>query len=128
MTASSNQATPDNPVRRYWEALHRRNHAQAIHAARRLKWTDVRLHKHWWPADQEACKVCKANAEQGWIPANQKFQSGDSTPPAHEDCRCILDMIYLPKKEDIQYGRPAQALRFRQTARGHDRRNQTTGY
>ena len=69
-------------------------------------WKDVRLHKRWWtPGDSAVCEQCAANAAAGWIPAHQDFPSGDKAPPAHDGCRCTLEMTYLRKEAD--HGRDA---------------------
>ncbi len=38
----------------------------------------------------EGCDDCEANAEQGPIPLGDTFDSGDSEPPAHPNCRCTV--------------------------------------
>jgi len=42
--------------------------------------------------EDKACDICKANAEVGWIPANEPFPSGDAEPLAHPYCMC--DCLY----------------------------------
>ena len=44
-----------------------------------------------WIADDDACEVCQANADQGWIDADDTFDSGDDEPPAHPNCGCDLE-------------------------------------
>ena len=48
--------------------------------------------KKWVTAgDEEVCEArCALNAEQGWIPIAQPFQSGQDVYPAHTDCRCVV--------------------------------------
>lgn len=49
----------------------------------------VVLKKEWYP-DAEACPICTANAEQGPIPVDEEFESGDMAPLAHPNCECSL--------------------------------------
>lgn len=42
----------------------------------------------------EPCEICEANIEQGPIPYGEEFDSGDTEPPGHTNCRCsILPVI-----------------------------------
>jgi hypothetical protein len=42
----------------------------------------------------EACEICQPNIDQGAIPLGQEFDSGDTEPPGHSNCRCsILPVI-----------------------------------
>ncbi len=45
----------------------------------------------------EACDDCLKNEQQGIIPIDDDFQSGDSEPPAHPNCRCALAPALLEK-------------------------------
>lgn len=45
-------------------------------------------HKEW--SDFDGCPDCKANAEQGVIPVEDEFQSGDMHEPAHPNCVCTV--------------------------------------
>lgn len=47
----------------------------------------VKLKKEWYP-DDEACPICQANADQGPIPLDEEFESGDDHSPAHPNCEC----------------------------------------
>lgn len=44
-----------------------------------------------WLAEGDACPICSDNADQGWIPFDQAFSSGDDGPTAHTNCRCDLE-------------------------------------
>ena len=46
--------------------------------------------KHWDP-DGEACPICQDNADEGWIPIDEDFPSGDDAPTAHPNCDCGCD-------------------------------------
>ena len=42
----------------------------------------------------EACEICQPNIDQGAVPWGQEFESGDTEPPGHSNCRCsILPVI-----------------------------------
>jgi hypothetical protein len=43
-----------------------------------------------WDAEDEACPICEANEDQGDIPLDEPFSSGDDTEPAHPACRCSV--------------------------------------
>ena len=43
-----------------------------------------------WEVQPDACPVCEANAQQGYIDAEAPFTSGHFEPPAHPNCRCSL--------------------------------------
>lgn len=36
------------------------------------------------------CEICEANGDEGIIPIDQSFSSGDMAPPAHPNCVCAL--------------------------------------
>jgi F like protein len=44
-----------------------------------------------WDPDGEACPICTANADEGWIGIDETFSSGDSEPTAHPNCDCSVD-------------------------------------
>ncbi len=47
--------------------------------------------KKIWVVNPDACLICVDNADIGPIGIDDLFPSGDSCPPAHPNCRCILD-------------------------------------
>lgn len=47
--------------------------------------------KVWIPAGPSTCAVCQGNADQGPIPVDDAFESGDTTPPGHPGCECYED-------------------------------------
>lgn len=53
------------------------------------------LDKRWLDAPN-ACPICQANTQEGVIGIDQDFASGDSTPPAHPNCRCALALVPAP--------------------------------
>lgn len=64
------------------EKAYARSHG--THAA--AKETGMKF-KDWLP-DADACDICLANAEQGRIPIDEDFESGDDCVPAHPSDRC----------------------------------------
>lgn len=46
-------------------------------------------YKKWMPVD-DPCPICSDNAEEGAIPVDDSFSSGDDAPPAHPNCRCAI--------------------------------------
>lgn len=47
----------------------------------------VEVLKEWW-AEDDACEVCLGNVDDGKIPEDMPFESGNFAPPAHVNCRC----------------------------------------
>ncbi len=43
-----------------------------------------------WILDADPCEICIGNADQGAIPVNEPFESGDMAPAAHPNCRCAI--------------------------------------
>lgn len=44
----------------------------------------------WLAIDTGTCEICPANEAQGPIPIGEMFESGDTEPPAHPNCRCTI--------------------------------------
>lgn len=47
--------------------------------------------KVWIPAGPNTCATCQGNADDGAIPLDQAFSSGDTHPPGHPGCECYED-------------------------------------
>ncbi len=47
--------------------------------------------KQWVGAGPSTCDTCQGNEDQGPIPLDADFESGDSHPPAHPNCECYED-------------------------------------
>jgi hypothetical protein len=58
--------------------------------------------KTWETAGAE--DECADDEDQGPIPIDDEFGSGDSEPPAHPRCRCSLRLIYQQEWDDNGYG------------------------
>lgn len=41
-----------------------------------------------WETGGDACAICQANEEEGYLPDDQPHGSGDFEPPAHPNCDC----------------------------------------
>jgi SPP1 gp7 family putative phage head morphogenesis protein len=63
----------------------------------------------WLAIDTGVCDICPANEAQGPIPIGQMFESGDTEPPAHPNCRCTVVPVVDegPEMTDEQF---AQAI------------------
>lgn len=46
--------------------------------------------KEWSASEGDCCEDCLDNASAGVINIDDAFPSGDMTPPAHPNCRCVL--------------------------------------
>lgn len=43
-----------------------------------------------WNVEDDPCEICLGNVDDGWIPDDILFASGDDGPPQHPNCRCSL--------------------------------------
>jgi hypothetical protein len=59
----------------------------------------VEIKKRWVtdPASN-VCDICHQNAQQGAIPLDQPFGSGDHAPPQHLRCVCSIEPVISPAK------------------------------
>jgi len=46
--------------------------------------------------DANVCEDCQTNEDEGPIPIDQEFPSGDDAPPQHPDCRCNVTSVVSP--------------------------------
>lgn len=44
--------------------------------------------KHIWTVDGNPCDDCQENADEGELPIDATFATGDLAPPAHPNCQC----------------------------------------
>jgi len=52
-----------------------------------------------WITSADACdEICVPNEEQGAIPIDELFQSGDDRPPGHPNCRCAVSGARAPEE------------------------------
>lgn len=52
-----------------------------------------------WSPDDEACPTCQENADQGGIPIDDDFASGDDAPPAHPNCECAIIPVFADEMD-----------------------------
>lgn len=45
-----------------------------------------------WQAN-DSCEICLDNEDEGPIPVEDEFSSGDYAPPAHPNCTCELEYV-----------------------------------
>lgn len=58
----------------------------------------VVIGKKWLTSgNANCCDICQANEDQGYIPLDEEFVSGDDSIPAHPRCACTL--LYQTKDE-----------------------------
>jgi hypothetical protein len=55
-----------------------------------LRAQGLQVEKRWIAVQTEPAEPCRVNANQGWIPMNRAFASGDARPLQHPRCRCGL--------------------------------------
>jgi len=53
-----------------------------------------------WETENDPCEECQANADMDWIPDDAPFDSGDSEPPAHPNCRCSVSYRIAEPEEE----------------------------
>lgn len=57
--------------------------------------------KEWLLSNDEGiCPICEANAAQGEVEIGGVFDSGDTAPPAHPNCRCSLAPVVTTDADD----------------------------
>lgn len=57
--------------------------------------------KAWSTAqDETTCPICTGNQDQGAIPIDDEFESGDQAAPAHPNCRCVIVPIVPDATDD----------------------------
>jgi SPP1 gp7 family putative phage head morphogenesis protein len=61
--------------------------------------------------DDRICPRCKANVEQGMIPLDQPFASGDTFTPGHPECRCAILPDRLPVAESGLFEMPSGVMK-----------------
>lgn len=50
-----------------------------------------------WMVQPDACEICEGNAADDWIDEEAPFDSGESEPPQHPNCRCSLEYRQVPE-------------------------------
>ena len=58
--------------------------------------------KAWSTAeDGDVCIICTENEDQGAIPLDDSFISGDDAAPAHPNCRCVIVAVIQDEAPEI---------------------------
>ncbi len=47
--------------------------------------------KRWRTAGMNICPICEANEQDGLVGISASFNSGNLRPPAHANCKCLLE-------------------------------------
>lgn len=62
------------------------------------KMSAIGLEYKRWILSPDACPICEDNADDGAIPLDDEFSSGDDSPPAHPNCRCAVVGARAPEE------------------------------
>jgi len=74
--------------------------------------------KRWITSpDERLCEVCDGNENDGVIPINESFSSGDMHTPAHPNCRCTVAYLSGGKDKEISEKRVARKIAAKREAR-----------
>jgi len=57
--------------------------------------------KRWVTAGLNICPLCLENEKEGWIGIDALFKSKHLKPPAHVNCKCLLEYQIPPYIEDV---------------------------
>lgn len=55
-----------------------------------------------WILGPDPCEICEENAEEGAIPVDEDFPSGDDAPPAHPNCVCAVAGARAPESDESE--------------------------
>jgi SPP1 gp7 family putative phage head morphogenesis protein len=65
----------------------------------------IALMKEWLTAgDDLVSEECQANEDQGPIPLDDDFDSGDDAPPLHPNCRCAVAPVVSDESDNQDEG------------------------
>lgn len=66
--------------------------AYADAASHQIAWQDAGVTGKQWLRSNEGyeCDICEGNAQDGVIPLDDTFSSGDAEEPAHPNCECVV--------------------------------------
>jgi hypothetical protein len=67
------------------------NSTAVLDSFKRAAAMGISLMKTWETSGSDCCDECTANEDQGPIPLDEDFQSGDDAPTAHPNCACCLN-------------------------------------
>ena len=52
------------------------------------------VRKAWYTGSGNVCDICTDNEDEGPIPMDEEFPSGDQFAPAHINCGCLVSLIF----------------------------------
>ena len=79
-----------------------RAHSQgALEGYKQAQDAGVRVLKEWLPGEDPCEEICQPNVEQGPIPLDEDFESGDDAPPGHPRCICALTAVVEDEQTDV---------------------------
>ena len=56
--------------------------------------------KQWYGGADPCAEICQPNIDEGIIPVDQAFSSGDDAPPGHPNCACACAPARLANREE----------------------------
>jgi len=66
--------------------------AQAYYSGLHQVLNGQEMMKSWWTTSDDPCEDCLENEDEGPIPMEETFPSGDDAPLAHLNCQCVLSI------------------------------------
>ena len=52
-------------------------------------------YKEWVTAGSNTCDECQGNEDDGQVPVDESFASGDDSEPAHPNCECYVNPVQI---------------------------------
>lgn len=97
------------------ETIARTEGSKAVSFARDVEATSRGAKYKGWSVenDERLCPVCSGNEADGIIAIDDRFSSGDLTPPAHPNCRCAV--FYVTSDAALAIARERQNQRIQET-------------
>jgi hypothetical protein len=66
--------------------------SDAYNATRESIALEAGLDEHAWETESgDPCQICLDNEDEDYIDIDEDFSSGDSAPPAHPNCECLVN-------------------------------------
>jgi hypothetical protein len=77
------------------------NSQGVLEAYRLAEANGISLNKYWQTnGGEHCCDDCQGNEDQGPIPIDEPFQSGDDCPAAHPGCNCSMNSVFVDANGD----------------------------
>lgn len=83
------------------DAIARTETLRGISAAAIARYKRMGATHKSWQLSPRSCRMCQKNYQEGMIPLDSVFTSGDFTPPAHPGCRCAT-VGYIPSQPPVK--------------------------